>query len=86
MEWKLIQPGETKQVDMDLETFLGGMETHQLLQEEIEGAWCLETFLGGMETLPIVAHSLRQALPLKPSLVEWKPPTGPGWTFGNEAP
>ena len=55
---------------VDLETFLGGMET-RAGAAWVPGERALETFLGGMETgflqWPHAACS-----PLNPSLVEWK--------------
>ena len=42
----------------------------------------LETFLGGMET-PRGVRVHRHRPPLKPSLVEWKPPRSAGVGFGS---
>ena len=49
----------------------------------ITGSPSLETFLGGMETIDSLPLPPRCLQPLKPSLVEWKPPTTPTRVAGT---
>ena len=74
MEWKQATFPDLKSCCSTLETFLSGMETvHQADQlcREVD----LETFLSGMETAGEDGQHQRAFHALKPSLVEWKPPT-----------
>jgi len=63
----------------DLETFLSGMETGGIGNEEYHKG-PLETFLSGMETSSTATQTRDSSDALKPSLVEWKlhpPPASP---------
>ena len=59
------------EASLDLETFLGGMETAMESALLLRSSASLETFLGGMETRKTVMPQGWTSA-LKPSLVEWK--------------
>ena len=81
MEWKQAPVFRFIVAAFCLETFLSGMETG--LEIVRKGRFIhLETFLSGMETR-LATFLFRASIPLKPSLVEWKPRT---FTMGIRTP